>query len=219
MFTLSPIVAHAHELAAFTARGSPFANRNSPGHASPSHLLVCHSPASLNAPTNSKEWAKLYGEKEICEMAKARDRRFNKCKNIKALTNKIVRIAELESMPDIAWGKWSCIVLDICCGVASLGGYILFQKMNTKLNTMRFALERGILAISYYGHHNATIPSRVLDVIHCAHCRVPWHIEDQTVRSVPWGRHCPLRSGTHLGGNKRREREAAIPIRKIDLIN
>jgi hypothetical protein len=43
---------------------------------------------------------------------------------------------------------------------------------------VQFALERGIPAISaVMGTKRLPYPSRVFDVIHCARCRVPWHIE------------------------------------------
>jgi hypothetical protein len=43
---------------------------------------------------------------------------------------------------------------------------------------VQFALERGIPAISaVMGTKRLPYPSKVFDVIHCARCRVPWHIE------------------------------------------
>ncbi|CAH2080557.1 unnamed protein product [Thlaspi arvense] len=57
-----------------------------------------------------------------------------------------------QSIPDIAWGKRSRVV--------------------------QFALERGIPAISaVMGTRRLPFPGRVFDVVHCARCRVPWHIE------------------------------------------
>ncbi|XP_072964746.1 probable methyltransferase PMT26 [Typha angustifolia] len=91
-----------------------------------------------------------------------------------------------ESLPDIAWGKRSRVVLDVGCGVASFGGYLFdrdvltmsFAPKDEHEAQVQFALERGIPAISaVMGTKRLPFPSRVFDVIHCARCRVPWHIE------------------------------------------
>lgn len=43
---------------------------------------------------------------------------------------------------------------------------------------VQFALERGIPAISaVMGTKRLPYPSKVFDIVHCARCRVPWHIE------------------------------------------
>jgi hypothetical protein len=43
---------------------------------------------------------------------------------------------------------------------------------------VQFALERGIPAISaVMGTKRLPFPGGVFDVVHCARCRVPWHIE------------------------------------------
>ena len=79
----------------------------------------------------------------------------------------------MQSLPNIAWGKRSRVVLDVGCGVASFGGYMFerdvltmsFAPKDEHEAQVQFALERGIPAIS--------------DVVHCARCRVPWHIEGE----------------------------------------
>ncbi|XP_073303307.1 probable methyltransferase PMT26 [Primulina huaijiensis] len=91
-----------------------------------------------------------------------------------------------ESVPGIAWGKHSRVVLDVGCGVASFGGF-LFEKDVLTMSLapkdeheaqVQFALERGIPAISaVMGTKRLPYPGRVFDVVHCARCRVPWHIE------------------------------------------
>lgn len=92
----------------------------------------------------------------------------------------------LQSLPDIAWGKRSRVVLDVGCGVASFGGYLFDRDVLTMSLApkdeheaqVQFALERGIPAISaVMGTKRLLFPSRVFDVVHCARCRVPWHIE------------------------------------------
>ncbi|XP_021760919.1 probable methyltransferase PMT24 [Chenopodium quinoa] len=91
-----------------------------------------------------------------------------------------------QTLPEIAWGKQSRVVLDVGCGVASFGGYLFDRDVLTMSLApkdeheaqVQFALERGIPAISaVMGTKRLPYPSMVFDVIHCARCRVPWHIE------------------------------------------
>ncbi|XP_075501482.1 putative methyltransferase PMT26 [Primulina tabacum] len=91
-----------------------------------------------------------------------------------------------QSVPDIAWGKHSRVILDVGCGVASFGGF-LFERDSLTMSLapkdeheaqVQFALERGIPAISaVMGTKRLPYPGRVFDIVHCARCRVPWHIE------------------------------------------
>ncbi|KMT19665.1 hypothetical protein BVRB_1g010520 isoform A [Beta vulgaris subsp. vulgaris] len=89
-------------------------------------------------------------------------------------------------VPDIAWGKQSRVVLDVGCGVASFGGYLFDREVLTMSLApkdkheaqVQFALERGIPAISaVMGTKRLPFPSMVFDAVHCARCRVPWHVE------------------------------------------
>ncbi|MCL7035770.1 hypothetical protein MKW94_030810 [Papaver nudicaule] len=91
-----------------------------------------------------------------------------------------------EELADIAWGKQSRVVLDVGCGVASFGGFLFdkdvlamsFAPKDEHEAQVQFALERGIPAISaVMGTTRLPFPGRVFDVVHCARCRVPWHIE------------------------------------------
>ncbi|KAG9129235.1 hypothetical protein Leryth_006491 [Lithospermum erythrorhizon] len=91
-----------------------------------------------------------------------------------------------ETVRDIGWGKRSRVVLDVGCGVASFGGFqfdrnVLTMSLAPKDEheaQVQFALERGIPAISaVMGTKRLPYPGRVFDVVHCARCRVPWHIE------------------------------------------
>ncbi|KAJ6366273.1 hypothetical protein OIU77_002787 [Salix suchowensis] len=91
-----------------------------------------------------------------------------------------------ESVPDIAWGKQTRVILDVGCGVASFGGYLFdrdvltmsFAPKDEHEAQVQFALERGIPAISaVMGTKRLPYPGRVFDAVHCARCRVPWHIE------------------------------------------
>ncbi|XP_048334961.2 probable methyltransferase PMT26 [Ziziphus jujuba] len=91
-----------------------------------------------------------------------------------------------ESVPDIAWGKRTRVILDVGCGVASFGGFLFdrdvltmsFAPKDEHEAQVQFALERGIPSISaVMGTKRLPFPGRVFDVVHCARCRVPWHIE------------------------------------------
>ncbi|KAK9073143.1 hypothetical protein SSX86_007466 [Deinandra increscens subsp. villosa] len=92
------------------------------------------------------------------------------------------------SLPDIAWGKRTRVILDVGCGVASFGGYLFerdviamsFAPKDEHEAQVQFALERGIPAISaVMGTKRLPFPSKIFDVVHCARCRVPWHIEGE----------------------------------------
>ncbi|KAL4361422.1 hypothetical protein GQ457_04G034300 [Hibiscus cannabinus] len=93
---------------------------------------------------------------------------------------------ECISVPGIAWGKRSRVLLDVGCGVASFGGYLFERNVITMSIApkdeheaqVQFALERGIPAVSaVMGTKRLPYPSSAFDVVHCARCRVPWHIE------------------------------------------
>ncbi|KAF8030843.1 hypothetical protein BT93_D0131 [Corymbia citriodora subsp. variegata] len=88
--------------------------------------------------------------------------------------------------PAIAWGKRTRVILDVGCGVASFGGYLFerdvltmsFAPKDVHEAQVQFALERGIPAIlGVMGTKRLPFPGGVFDVIHCARCRVPWHVE------------------------------------------
>ncbi|XP_015698234.2 probable methyltransferase PMT24 [Oryza brachyantha] len=91
-----------------------------------------------------------------------------------------------EAVPGVAWGRRSRVVLDVGCGVASFGGF-LFDKDALTMSLapkdeheaqVQFALERGIPAISaVMGTKRLPFPGGAFDAVHCARCRVPWHIE------------------------------------------
>ncbi|XVF37043.1 hypothetical protein REPUB_Repub19eG0111700 [Reevesia pubescens] len=91
-----------------------------------------------------------------------------------------------ESVPQIAWGKRSRVILDVGCGVASFGGYLFerdvlamsFAPKDEHEAQVQFALERGIPAIlNVMGTKRLPFPSSVFDLVHCARCRVSWHVE------------------------------------------
>ncbi|KAK7300492.1 hypothetical protein RJT34_11337 [Clitoria ternatea] len=88
-----------------------------------------------------------------------------------------------KTLPAIQWGKHTRVVLDVGCGVASFGGYLLDKNVITMSLApkdeheaqIQFALERGIPAtLSVIGTQKLTFPDNGFDLIHCARCRVHW---------------------------------------------
>lgn len=96
-------------------------------------------------------------------------------------------------MKGIAWGKHTRVVLDVGCGVASFGGYLFdrdvltmsFAPKDEHEAQVQLALERGIPAISaVMGAHRLLFPGNVFDIVHCARCRVPWHVDGNCLSLV-----------------------------------
>uniref|UniRef100_A0A7I4DJH1 Methyltransferase n=1 Tax=Physcomitrium patens TaxID=3218 RepID=A0A7I4DJH1_PHYPA len=88
--------------------------------------------------------------------------------------------------PAIEWGKHTRVLLDVGCGVASFGGYLYdrnvlamsFAPKDEHEAQVQFALERGIPAFSsVMGTQRLVFPSNSFDGVHCARCRVPWHVD------------------------------------------
>jgi SAM-dependent methyltransferase len=74
-------------------------------------------------------------------------------------------------------------VLDVGCGVASFGGYLLSSNVITMSlapndvheNQIQFALERGIPAyLGVLGTKRLPYPSRSFELAHCSRCRIDW---------------------------------------------
>ncbi|KAG5406105.1 hypothetical protein IGI04_012224 [Brassica rapa subsp. trilocularis] len=73
--------------------------------------------------------------------------------------------------------------LDVGCGVASFGGYLLASDIMTMSlapndvhqNQIQFALERGIPAyLGVLGTKRLPYPSRSFELAHCSRCRIDW---------------------------------------------
>ncbi|KAJ4819854.1 S-adenosyl-L-methionine-dependent methyltransferases superfamily protein [Rhynchospora pubera] len=86
-------------------------------------------------------------------------------------------------LPAVEWGRHTRVVLDVGCGVASFGGYLLDKNVITMSLApkdeheaqIQFALERGIPAIlSVIGTQKLPFPDNSFDMLHCARCRVHW---------------------------------------------
>ncbi|TVU36537.1 hypothetical protein EJB05_18474, partial [Eragrostis curvula] len=80
------------------------------------------------------------------------------------------------------------VVLDVGCGVASFGAYLLSRDVLTLSiapkdvheNQIQFALERGVPAmVAAFATHRLSYPSQAFDIIHCSRCRINW------TRSMP----------------------------------
>ncbi|KAI3866303.1 hypothetical protein MKW98_007958 [Papaver atlanticum] len=88
-----------------------------------------------------------------------------------------------KTYPAIKWGTHTRVILDVGCGVASFGGYLLdknvitmsFAPKDEHEAQIQFALERGIPAtLSVIGTQRLTFSDNAFDLIHCARCRVHW---------------------------------------------
>lgn len=103
----------------------------------------------------------------------------------KAGVTRYIRFIE-QIMPQIKWGTHTRTVLDVGCGVASFGGYLLdrnvitmsFAPKDEHEAQIQFALERGIPALlAVIGTQKLPFPDNAFDVIHCARCRVHWYAD------------------------------------------
>ncbi|KAM0941370.1 putative S-adenosyl-L-methionine-dependent methyltransferase [Dioscorea sansibarensis] len=86
-------------------------------------------------------------------------------------------------VPDIAFGQHTRVVLDVGCGVASFGAFLLSRNVLTMSiapkdvheNQIQFALERGVPAmLAVFGTQRLLYPSQAFDLIHCSRCRINW---------------------------------------------
>ncbi|KAF7829791.1 putative methyltransferase PMT10 [Senna tora] len=90
-------------------------------------------------------------------------------------------------VPDIAFGYNTRVALDVGCGVASFGAFLMQRNVTTLSiapkdvheNQIQFALERGVPAmISIFATHRLLFPSQAFDLIHCSRCRINWTRDD-----------------------------------------
>ncbi|OIT38581.1 PREDICTED: probable methyltransferase PMT11 [Nicotiana attenuata] len=95
---------------------------------------------------------------------------------------------QIEKMvPEIAFGRHTRVALDIGCGVASFGAYLLSRNVLTLSiapkdvheNQIQFALERGVPAmVAAFATHRLMYPSQAFELIHCSRCRINWTRDD-----------------------------------------
>ncbi|MED6191947.1 hypothetical protein PIB30_119230 [Stylosanthes scabra] len=90
-------------------------------------------------------------------------------------------------IPEITFGRHIRVVLDVGCGVASFGAYLLSRNVLTMSvapkdvheNQIQFALERGVPAMaSVFATRRLLYPSQAFDFIHCSRCRINWTRDD-----------------------------------------
>lgn len=90
-------------------------------------------------------------------------------------------------VPDIAFGRHTRVALDVGCGVASFGAYLLSRNVITLSiapkdvheNQIQFALERGVPAmVAAFVTRRLLYPSQAFDLIHCSRCRINWTRDD-----------------------------------------
>ncbi|GAB4827505.1 hypothetical protein Ancab_034388 [Ancistrocladus abbreviatus] len=92
-----------------------------------------------------------------------------------------------QMIPDIAFGRHTRVVLDVGCGVASFGAYLMSRNVITLSvapkdvheNQIQFALERGVPAmVAAFATRRLPYPSQAFDLIHCSRCRINWTRDD-----------------------------------------
>ncbi|KAM5556493.1 putative methyltransferase PMT11 [Rosa sericea] len=90
-------------------------------------------------------------------------------------------------IPDITFGHHIRVALDVGCGVASFGAYLLQRNVITMSiapkdvheNQIQFALERGVPAmVAAFATRRLLYPSQAFDLIHCSRCRINWTRDD-----------------------------------------
>lgn len=92
-----------------------------------------------------------------------------------------------QMIPEIKFGLHTRIALDVGCGVASFGAFLMQRNVTTLSvapkdvheNQIQFALERGVPAmVSAFATHRLLYPSQAFDLIHCSRCRINWTRDD-----------------------------------------
>ncbi|KAJ4824392.1 hypothetical protein Tsubulata_026336 [Turnera subulata] len=92
-----------------------------------------------------------------------------------------------EMVPAIAFGSHTRVALDVGCGVASFGAYLMSRNVLTLSvapkdvheNQIQFALERGVPAmVAAFATHRLLYPSQAFELIHCSRCRINWTRDD-----------------------------------------
>ncbi|RZC78479.1 hypothetical protein C5167_002655 [Papaver somniferum] len=92
-----------------------------------------------------------------------------------------------QMVPEIAFGNHTRVVLDVGCGVASFGAFLLSRNVTTLSiapkdvheNQIQFALERGVPAmVAAFATRRLLYPSQAFELIHCSRCRINWTCDD-----------------------------------------
>ncbi|XP_020581065.1 probable methyltransferase PMT11 [Phalaenopsis equestris] len=97
-------------------------------------------------------------------------------------------------VPDIAFGNLTRVVLDVGCGVASFGAFLISRDVITMSiapkdiheNQIQFALERGVPAmVAAFATRRLPYPSQAFDLLHCSRCRINWTRDDVAKHCIP----------------------------------
>ncbi|RZC90929.1 hypothetical protein C5167_028761, partial [Papaver somniferum] len=92
-----------------------------------------------------------------------------------------------QMVPEIAFGNHTRVVLDVGCGVASFGAFLLSRNVtalsiapkDVHENQIQFALERGVPAmVAAFATRRLLYPSQAFELIHCSRCRINWTRDD-----------------------------------------
>ncbi|KAG6660747.1 hypothetical protein CIPAW_03G125700 [Carya illinoinensis] len=90
-------------------------------------------------------------------------------------------------IPDIALGQMTRVGLDIDCGVADFGAFLMLHNVITLSiaqkhvheNRIQFALEQGVPAIvATFSTRCLLYPSQAFDFIHCLEWGISWTLDD-----------------------------------------
>ncbi|KAH7567957.1 hypothetical protein ACOSP7_009747 [Xanthoceras sorbifolium] len=104
---------------------------------------------------------------------------------LKGADNYLNQVSQM--VPEIAFGHHTRVALDIDCGAASFGAYLMQRNVttlsiapkNVSENQIQFALERGVPAMAArFATHRMLYPSQAFDFIHCSRCRINWTRDD-----------------------------------------
>ncbi|KAK3230543.1 hypothetical protein Dsin_002424 [Dipteronia sinensis] len=135
---------------------------------------------SSNVPRTSlvkKKWVKLKDDKYIFP--------GDEEQLPKGVDNYLNQISQM--VPEISFGHRTRVALDIDCGVASFGAYLMQRNVttlsiaqrNVNENQIQFALERGVPAmVTVFSTRRMLYPSQAFDFIHCSRCRINWTRDD-----------------------------------------
>ncbi|KHG25789.1 hypothetical protein F383_32660 [Gossypium arboreum] len=93
-----------------------------------------------------------------------------------------------QMVSEISFGHHVRVALDIGCGVASFGAFLLQRNVTTLSiapkdvheNQIQFALERGVPAmVAAFATHRLLYPSQAFDLIHWSRYRINWTRDDE----------------------------------------
>ncbi|XVE60258.1 hypothetical protein DITRI_Ditri05aG0114600 [Diplodiscus trichospermus] len=92
---------------------------------------------------------------------------------------------KIKMVPEISFGRHIRVALDIGCGVASFGVFLLQRNVTTLSiapkdvheNQIQFALELPAM-VAVFATHRLLYPGQAFDLMHCSRCRINWTRDD-----------------------------------------